>query len=186
MRTIRYGVAMSLDGYIADPKGGYDWIVIDPDIDFTAMYARYDTFIMGRKTYELMQPMGETESTGMKGKTTVVLSRTMRQEDHPDVTVVSEDTWRGVVDKLRRKRGKDIWLFGGGEVFRTLLNAGYVDALEVAIIPVVLGGGIQFLPPPGTLTKLKLTKQRLYKKTGTLMLEYDVVKRRVRRSAGVS
>lgn len=172
---------MSLDGYIADPNGGYDWIVIDPDIDFTAMYARYDTFIMGRKTYELMQSMGEAESTGMKGKATIVLSRTMRQEDHPQVTVVSDDSWRGVVDKQRRKRGKDIWLFGGGEVFRTLLNAGYVDALEVAIIPVVLGGGIQFLPPPGTLTKLKLTKQRLYKKTGTLMLEYDVVKRRIRK-----
>lgn len=171
---------MSLDGYIADPKGGYDWIVIDPDIDFTAMYARYDTFIMGRKTYQLMQSMGAAESTGMKGKATIVLSRTMRQEDHQQVTIVSDDTWRGAVDKQRRKRGKDIWLFGGGEVFRTLLNAGYVDALEVAIIPVVLGGGIQFLPPPGTPTKLKLTQQRLYKKTGTLMLEYDVVKRRGR------
>lgn len=174
MRTIRYGVAMSLDGYIADPKGGYDWIVIDPDIDFTAMYERYDTFIMGRKTYELMQSMGEAESTGTKGKATVVLSRTMRQEDHPQVTVVSDDTWRGVVDKLRRKRGKDIWLFGGGALFRTLLDAALVDSIDVAVMPVLLGQGIPLLPPGEKRPKLKLTSHKIYPKIGTVALEYAI------------
>ena len=47
MRQLRYGVAMSLDGYIADPGGGFDWIVMDPEIDFAEMMARYDTVLMG-------------------------------------------------------------------------------------------------------------------------------------------
>ena len=52
MRRVRYSVAMSLDGYIAGPKGEYDWIVVDPEIDFHALFAGFDTVLMGRKTYE--------------------------------------------------------------------------------------------------------------------------------------
>lgn len=48
MRSVRLSVAMSLDGYIADPKGGYDWIVIDPEIDFGEMFKGYDAVLMGR------------------------------------------------------------------------------------------------------------------------------------------
>ena len=53
-RQIRYGVAMSLDGYIAGPQGEADWIMMDPDIDFAAMFDQFDTFIMGRRTFEPM------------------------------------------------------------------------------------------------------------------------------------
>lgn len=53
MRRVRYSVAMSLDGYIADPKGGYDWIVMDPEIDFDAMFQDLDTVLMGRKSYDM-------------------------------------------------------------------------------------------------------------------------------------
>ena len=60
MRPVRYSVAMSLDGYIADPTGGYDWIVMDPDIDFMALMAQFDTFLIGRKTFEVMQRMGDS------------------------------------------------------------------------------------------------------------------------------
>src|SRR5438128_12627062 len=101
MRRVRYSVAMSLDGYIAGPKGGYDWIVMDPDIDFGALFKDFDTVLMGRKVTELEQ-----------------------------------------------KKGKDIWLFGGGELFRSLLGLGLVDAVEVAIVPVLLGGGVPMLPSP--------------------------------------
>jgi len=54
MRRVRYGVAASLDGYIAGPKGEYDWIPMDPDVDFGALMARFDTFLVGRRTYEVM------------------------------------------------------------------------------------------------------------------------------------
>src|ERR687897_159109 len=52
MRRVRYVVAMSLDGYIAGPNGEADWIIMDPDIDFGAMFERFDTFLMGRRTFE--------------------------------------------------------------------------------------------------------------------------------------
>jgi len=51
MRKIRYAVAMSLDGFIAGPNGEYDWIGTDPEIDFAAMWAQFDTFLMGRRTH---------------------------------------------------------------------------------------------------------------------------------------
>ena len=58
MRKVAYGGAMSLDGFIAGPNGEYDWIVMDPDIDFAAMMARFDTFLIGRKTFDAMRRMG--------------------------------------------------------------------------------------------------------------------------------
>jgi hypothetical protein len=54
MRLVRYGGAMSLDGYIATPTGGYDWTTQDPDMDFAAMMARFDSFLIGRKTFDTM------------------------------------------------------------------------------------------------------------------------------------
>ena len=59
MRRLRYNVACSLDGFIADPDGGYDWIVDDKGIDFDALYAQFDTFVMGRRTWEVMQAQGD-------------------------------------------------------------------------------------------------------------------------------
>ncbi|MCI0379165.1 MAG: dihydrofolate reductase family protein [Gemmataceae bacterium] len=54
MRRIRYSVAMSLDGYIAGPKGEADWIIMDPDIDFNAIYKEFDSVVMGRGTFEFL------------------------------------------------------------------------------------------------------------------------------------
>ena len=165
---------MSLDGYIADPNGGFDWIVADPDIDFAAIFARYDTLLMGRRTYEVTQSM-EGGGGSMSEVTSVVVSRTLNAADHPDVRIVSEN-WEDAVRELREKPGKDIWLFGGGELFAAMLDAGLVDGVEVAVIPVLLGGGIPFLKPPAKRVSLKLTKHRLYEKSGIVSLEYDVVR----------
>lgn len=171
MRKIRYGVAMSLDGYIADPNGGFDWIVMDPDIDFGAMVARYDTLLMGRRTYQVTQ---SSSGPAMPGVKTIVVSRTMRQGDHPNVTVLSEN-WEEAVRELRQQPGKDIWLFGGGALFAAMLDAGLVDGVDVGVIPVLLGGGIPFLKPPANRARLTLTGHKVYPKTGTISLEYDVV-----------
>ena len=170
MRRVQYSVAMSLDGYIADPNGGYDWIVIDPEIDFEAMFRDFDTVLMGRKSYDAAVRQG---GYGIPGKKTYVFSRTLRQQDCPDVTV-SHDPKKTVTALKKEKTGKDIWLFGGGELFRSMLDLGLVDAIEVAVIPVLLGSGLPMLPSPATRAKLKLTQQRLYQKTGTLLLTYDV------------
>jgi dihydrofolate reductase len=88
MRKIRYAVAMSVDGYIAGPNGEADWITIDPEVDFAALWAQFDTLVMGRRTYEAASKrLGEAAFTGFA---TIVFSRTMKPQDHPQVTVVSE------------------------------------------------------------------------------------------------
>lgn len=108
MRRIWYSVAMSLDGYIAGPNGEYDWIIMDPEIDFAAMMSRFDTLLMGRGTYEVAQAMGQG---GMPGMKTVVVSTTMRPADHPEIEIISAKVEQAVTE-LRAAEGKDIWLFG--------------------------------------------------------------------------
>ena len=136
MRKVVYSAAMSLDGYIAGPRGESDWIVIDPDLDFDAMLARFDTILLGRRTYAATRAGG---GGGMPGVKSYVFSRTLQQADAPGVTV-SADPLQTVSD-LKAQPGKDIWLFGGGSLFRSLLPLGLVEVVEVAIIPVLLGGG---------------------------------------------
>ena len=167
MRKIRFSVAMSLDGYIAGPNGESDWIIMDPEIDFAALFGQFDTILLGRRTFEAMAREGRTEMPGMK---TVVISSILRQSDYSGVTVVGSE-YRVFLSALRNESGKDIWLFGGGALFGSLLAAGLVDTVEVALIPVLLGGGISLLPSPASRTKLKLTSHRIYK-SGIAMLTY--------------
>jgi dihydrofolate reductase len=171
MRRIIYSVAMSLDGYIAGPNGEYDWIVMDPDFDFNEISSRFDTVLMGRRSFDVTRGQGGGAWPGMK---TFVFSRTLRQADFPKVTIVTPQDQDRVLAELRGQPGKDVWLFGGGELFRSLLDARQVDALAIAVIPHLLGGGVPFLPPPARQAKLKLENSRVYPKTGTVSLDYAV------------
>ena len=168
MRRVRYSVAMSLDGYIAGPNGESDWIVIDPDFDFGALMGAFDTALLGRKTYEATRQ--QSGGGAMPGVQAYVFSRTLHQADCPGVIV--SDKPAETVATLKSGSGKDIWLFGRGSLFRSLLELGLVDAVEVAVIPVLLGGGVSLLPPPAREAKLRLVKHRIYEKTGTVSLEY--------------
>jgi dihydrofolate reductase len=180
MRKVVYGGAMSLDGFIAGPNGEYDWIVMDPDIDFATLMGRFDTFLIGRKTFEAMRRMADSAPPA-PGIQNIVFSRTLRPTDCPDA-ILSDDA-EGMVANLRKKSGKDIALFGGGELFRSLLAAGLVDEVGISLVPVLLGGGIPFLPSPADRARLKLKKCRVYKKTGTVGLEYDILPKTRRASA---
>ena len=171
MRRIRYSVAMSLDGYIAGPNGEYDWIVMDPDIDFGEMFKEFDTALMGRKTFETA-----VNGPPMPGVQTVVVSRTLKPADAPNAVVINEAT-KEALDALKAKPGKDIWLFGGGELFTSFAAMGLVDTVSVAVEPVMLGGGLPLFPLSKIRLPLKLVKHRVYEKTGIVSLEYEVVYR---------
>ncbi len=169
MRRIRYHVAMSLDGYVAGPNGEADWITPEPDVDFAALFNEFDTALVGSRTFEVMVDAGRATIPGMK---LIVFSRTLRQADYPEATVVAERQ-KEALTSLREKPGKDIWLFGGATLFHSLLEQGFVDTVEVSIVPLLLGGGTPLLPTPATRKKLSLTGHRIYK-SGTVALQYAV------------
>ena len=168
MRRIRYQVVSSLDGYIAGPEGEVDWIPMEPGIDFDAYVAQFDTLLMGRGTYESAVELGG----GFFGKRVVVVSTTLRPDEHPDVTLISDDL-TGSVAALRAQEGADIWLFGGGQLFRGLLEGGLVDTVEIAVAPVLLGAGIPLLPGPALRRRLSLTAHQVYP-SGIALMEYAV------------
>ncbi len=160
---------MSLDGFIAGPNGEYDWIPEDPGVDFVALFAEFDSFVMGRKTYELVQALGDDNPT--KGRAILVVSHTLPQPDIPGIEVVRE----AVPERIRTKKlnpKKDIWLFGGGTLFRYLLDQGLVDRVEVSVIPILLGSGIR-LVPDGRAHDLRLLRSEALA-NGILQLVYAV------------
>jgi len=173
MRRLRYGVAMSLDGFIAGSKGEYDWIVSDPAIDFAAIWSQFDTVLMGRKTFEVAQTRRKMFSGSVQRW--VVASRTLKPEDNPDTIILSTGVEQAVAAlkaETEPQAQKDIWLFGGGVLFRFLLDAGLVDAIDVMVMPVLLGSGVPFLPE-GRRQTLHLESSKALP-SGILMLTYSI------------
>lgn len=172
MRELRYSVASSLDGYIAGPNGEFDWIVADPEIDFAALYASFGGLVMGRRSYDVFVATGGGVGPPLP---TYVYSRTL-PEGERDGVIVARDAVAHVRELKAGGSGKPLWLWGGGDLFRQLAEAGLVDGVDVAVIPILLGGGLPLLPPPGPRLHLRLRAHRLFGTTGTLFLEYDVTR----------
>jgi len=107
-----------------------------------------------------------------------LFSRTLRAEDYPDVTVVNGRAEEAAA-ALKAGSGsagsgsKDIWLFGGGSLFRSLAEAGLVDTVEVSVVPILLGAGIPLAPDPAKRIELKFAGHKV-SKTGVICLEYEI------------
>jgi dihydrofolate reductase len=156
-----------------DPTGEYDWIVMDPAIDFAAMYRDYDTAVMGRKTYDVMAAMGGEQRRVDAWHRGRGLLEVARAGEAPGFRIVPDDPVK-VVKALKKKPGKDIWLFGGGALFRTLLDAGLVDTVEIAVNPVLLGEGIPLLPPAVARDADASRITKVLPKSGIVALAYAV------------
>jgi dihydrofolate reductase len=161
MRKVTYGAACSLDGFIAGPNHEVDWLYMSKDVQaiMADYWARIDTVLMGRKTWEVAQRMGSGgESAMMAGIQSFVFSRTLKAIPPGQGRLVSDAAGEFVRD-LKRRPGKEICVFGGGDFARSLFEAGAIDEVGLNVHPVLLGAGIPLFRNAGRI-KLKLTECR--------------------------
>jgi dihydrofolate reductase len=159
MRTVTYGGACSLDGFIAGPNGSLDWLHMSKDVNdiMAAYWKTIDTLVMGRKTWEVARgQVGGQADTDLQA---YVFSRTLRSIDRPGVTLVSTDAGK-FVRALKTRPGKGICVFGGGDFARSLFGAGVIDEVGFNVHPVLLGSGIPALLDAHHRIDLELTECR--------------------------
>ncbi len=148
MRKVIFGGANSLDNYSARGDGTVDWLIMDAEAMelMKNMWDRFDTIIMGRKTWSAaMANFSEEDLKKAEemqgGMRSVVFSRTMKPGVQGSYEIVNTDPGEFVRD-LKRQDGKDICVMGGGELARELFEAGVIDEVGFSIHPVLLGSGI--------------------------------------------
>jgi dihydrofolate reductase len=178
MRKVKYGVGVSLDGYLARLDGSVDWLdratsgAKDEDFGMTAFFKSIDTVLMGRKTYESAVKLGMSKS-GYPRMRNYVFSLTIPPGKRDGVEFVAESPAR-VIAALKKKPGKDIWLCGGGELARSVLNDGMLDQIILGVAPALIGEGLPTFPPGFPETYLQLAECKKYK-GGVVGLTYDVI-----------
>lgn len=160
MRKLILGVAVSLDGFIEGPKGEYDWCFTDQDYGLSDFFKRIDTLFMGRKTYELTLSMENNGGSGFPKFKEYIFSTTLDKVKE-GATLIKADV-KTAVEKIKKEKGKDIWLFGGAGLTTSLLNLGLVDELSLAIHPVILGGGKPLFNGVADKIELILADSKVY------------------------
>ncbi|KAH8178987.1 hypothetical protein LIA77_00506 [Sarocladium implicatum] len=166
---------MSLDGFIAPTNGSSDWIVTDESIDFKALYSRFDLFVMGRKTYEAIVVSGLDQLMQGRAMSSVyVLSRTMRPEENPGITIIAENYLDFVRDKVYGEK-RSVWIMGGGWLAAECLNAGLLSAIEIAVMPTVLGNGFKLLDGLSESVSLHLESVENLESSGIVQMNYSVI-----------
>ncbi|HEY0731989.1 MAG TPA: dihydrofolate reductase family protein [Chitinophagaceae bacterium] len=172
MRKVILGLAVSLDSYIEGPNGEYDWCFTDQDYGMKEFFKRIDAMFIGRKSYELMQSIGDESVPGMPKLKEYVFSTTMK-DVKPGTEIIRENI-EEEVKKIKNQPGKDIWLFGGASLTSSLLNAGLIDEIGMAVHPILLGSGTPLFSNIQKRIHLKLADSKTYN-TGLVYLTYEVL-----------
>jgi dihydrofolate reductase len=192
MRTVTYGAACSLDGFIAGTGGTIDWLHFSRDVEqaMADYWSTVDAVLMGRKTWEFAaaqgmngEPTGEPGSVGdtangsvnnegsaIPAVSTYLFSRTMSQAP-PGVELISTDAG-GFVNRLKGQPGKGICLMGGGDLAGSLFDAGAIDEISLNVHPVLLGSGVPFFQQTRRVA-LELTESRTID-GGCVLMTYRV------------
>jgi len=181
MRKVTLGLANSLDNYIARKDGGADWLHWSKEVaEISAAFMKtVDAILIGRKTYEAMLGYGQTSFPGGKNyvfsqsKTKrTALTRKLAQKPDANVELVADDA-AVFVRKLRRRKGKGIVVFGGGELAKSLFEANLIDGIVLNIHPVLLGSGIPLFHEMKKQIDLEFLDDRPLK-DGGLVVSYRV------------
>lgn len=180
MRKIVLGLGISLDGYIARPDGGIDFLFMPRDYSMAPFFATIDTAIMGRKSFDVGLKMGGGTFNNF-GLATYVFSRSQAPGKRDGYTVVNQSP-RAFVGKLRKTSGKNIWLMGGGELARDFLKADLIDELSLGVLPLLLGAGIPLFPPGFPQRNFSLVENKTYSK-GMIALRYQRVPLKTKRKS---
>ena len=165
---------MSLDGYIATPDGGIEWLNEIPnptneDHGYNALLESVDTVLMGGRTYH--EIIGFGVPWPYKDKQTYVIAHNDTNVT-PDekVEFITEDIYRRI-SALKEAEGKDIWLVGGGVLTTMLLNHDLIDEMQIAIVPTILGEGLPLFPDKPKTSKWTLIENKSFS-TGLALLTY--------------
>jgi dihydrofolate reductase len=180
MRNVVLGLGISLDGYIARPNGAVDFLFIPKDYSMADFFAGIDTAIMGRKTYDVAQSMGGG-SFGSSKLVSYVCSRTLPPGER-DGLIFTNQFPAALISQIRKRRGKDIWLMGGGELARDFLKADLVDEVYLGVVPVLLGEGIPLFPSGFPQRYLSLVENKTYSK-GLISLKYKRVRPKAKKKS---
>lgn len=163
MRKVILFIAMSLDGYIADPKGSVHWLTgQEPEADNDDSYAAFekdiDTVIMGWNTYHQVTTELSPE-TWVYGHLQSYVITHRECPSSANITFVSTDPC-ALVDQLKQQDGKDIWICGGAQLIRQLMEKDKIDRYHISIIPSILGDGIPLFHSRNQEMRLRLLKSK--------------------------
>lgn len=151
MRTVTYGAACSLDGFIAPADGSMDWLHFSKEVQeaMGKYWSTIDTMLMGRKTWEVAVANSGGGSSGMGGISTYIFSRTLTSVPK-GAELVREDAGE-FVRQLKQQPGKGICVMGGGELAQSLFAAGVIDEVGLNVHPILLGSGVPFFRDAGRI-----------------------------------
>ena len=171
MRTVTFGVANSLDNFIARTDHSVDWLRWDDEVAAVTadFWATIDTVVMGRKTYDVAVGSGTASYPGVRN---IVFSRTLSQAPAPEVEVLATDAAAAVAG-LKQQEGKGICVMGGGELARALFEADLIDEIGLNTHPILLGAGVPLFLPMHRPVELELVESRPLR-NGCLLTRYTV------------
>ena len=178
MRKVTFGGANSLDNYFARKDDSVDWLLWSNEVSqmMADFWKTIDTVVMGRRTYE--QALKSGMGGSYPGVKTYVFSRKLKKGPDHDVEIISEDA-ANFVRKLKRRKGKDICLMGGGLLAKSLIEADLIDEIGFNIHPVLLGSGIPVFHEMKRQINLELIECKTLK-NGCVVVSYRVKKRKMR------
>lgn len=174
MRKVVLYIAMSLDGYIADERGGVGWLSGDgsetEDLGSYPVFIKtIDTVILGYKTYHQIVTELSPDTWVYKGKKSYVL--THKKIEPTEEIVFTDKNIADLIDELRKEEGKNIWICGGASIINQLVNREEIDQFCITVIPTILGDGIRLFEKHKKEYPLKLLSVRKYNGMTDLLYE---------------